>query len=238
MPETVAGWLANPQYTEARLGLRPVIEQAAAQYGVPPDVLEYVAGVESRWGAGAGLDQPGAAGELGVFQQTPAFRQDYGVTDPLDTQMAAAAAARALRRFADRADGDWGAALVGYNRGLGGLQHYLSNDRDLSTQPEITARYVQNLEAFREALHGRDPSLGSYSSPVARTLSDHRLPTSVSSGGITPALRASLTPPSAPTEAPGFGGILFDDAPRGEMARGGPLSVAQVDSALRRIDNA
>lgn len=238
MPETIAGWLSNPRYTEARAGLRPVIEEAAAQYGVPPDVLEYVAGVESRWGAGAGLDTPGAAGELGVFQQTPAFRQDYGVTDPLDNQMAARAAARALRRFADRADGDWGAALVGYNRGMGGLNHYLSEGRDLSTQPEITARYVRNLEAFREALHGRDTSLGSYSSPVARTLSEHHLPTAVSSGGMTPALGASLVPPSAPAESPGFGGLLFDDAPRGQIARGGPLSVAQVDSALRRIDNA
>src|SRR5699024_10214772 len=159
-------------------------------------------------------------------------------TDPLDTQMAAAAAAQALRRFADRADGDWGAALVGYNRGLGGLQHYLSNDRDLSTQPAITARYVQNLDAFREALHGRDPWVGGSPAPAARTLSEPRVPPSVSSGGVTPALRARLMPPSAPPDAPGFGGMLFDDAPRGEVARGGPLSVAQVDSALRRIDNA
>lgn len=236
MAETIAAWLSNPVYQENRSRILPALQVAADQYGVPVELLDYTAGVESRWGAASGLDQPSAAGELGIFQQTPAFRQDYGVTDPLDINQQADAAARALQRFYEQS-GDWGDTLIGYNRGLGGLRHYISNERDLSTQPEISARYRRGYDEFLQALNeqtGRAPtnSIMSYSTPVRRTLQDMEL------NPVPTEAPAGLMPISnwgAETFGYGSPGNGLEFSP---SARRDPANVGSIEAALRRIDNA
>jgi hypothetical protein len=220
-------------------------------------LLEYVSGVESRFGAAGGLDTPGAAGELGVFQQVPAFREDFGVENPLDTQQAAMGTARALSQYMDQAGGDPTAALVGYNRGASKIDDYLESGRNLSQLPNITAHYVRGWEAFQSAL-GKDdgPSLGDYSAPVSRTLRENGLPSrrrpgrpqaadqdfsalmqapeqeGDSSSSFTQALKQEEDP------LPSLSALTGDTKPARGTASDGPMSVAQIDAALRRIDNA
>lgn len=235
MAETIQSWLTNPTYQQARAGLMPILQEASAKYGVPVELLDYLTGVESRWGAARGLDRPGAAGELGIFQQTPAFRQDYGVTDPLDPRQQAAAAAQALRGFYDRT-GDWGDTLVGYNRGLGGLQHYLQNERQLSTQPSITANYRAGYDAFLDAIRGSNrSSLADYSRPVREALDSQGLRTYRVPDEAAPLADLSAVIPQENME-PLSAALSFD--PGRQQYDAGPMSVAEIEAAFRRIDNA
>lgn len=219
----------SPAYAQARAQMAPAIQSAAATYGIDPRLLEYVAGVESRWGTARGLTTPGAAGELGEFQQTPAFVQQYGI-NPLDRQSAADGAARALRRFLDMSNGDVGLAMVGYNGGEGRLRQVLSGERDLGALPQITRDYVAGA---RQAL-GLEPSaprsVGSYSRPVEQALAKYRLPTARRVQGST-GLGAALAPPIVDSSQVSSAAIPItgvSDVPRPGRA----VTLAELDRLL------
>lgn len=171
-------WKSNPQYQQRMAMYQPYVQRAMQQYGLPPEAAEYIQGtlgVESRWGLAKGLDRPGAAGELGIAQLTPAFRQEHGVTNPLDTQQSINAIAQYYAKQLNR-----GVPLeyvpIGYNAGTGTLNKFLSGQRSFDQLPEITRNYVNRLRQFSGRSSGNYPTgLANFSSPVSRTMNQFGL---------------------------------------------------------------
>lgn len=198
-------WKQNPQYQQRMAMYQPYVQHAMQQSGLPAEAEDYIQGtlgVESRWGLAKGLDRPGAAGELGIAQLTPAFRQEYGVTDPLDTQQSINAIAQYYAKQLNR-----GVPLeyipVGYNAGTGTLNKFLSGERGFDQLPEITRNYVNRLRQFS----GRSPGgvatgLANFSNPVSRTLSKFGL---------------SAQKPTMP--AVDFGGALYGNGGQGSLGQ-------------------
>lgn len=120
-------WRDNPKYQERMNYYAPMVNQAVQQYGLEPqaaDLIQGILGVESRWGLAKNLDKPGAAGELGIAQLTPGYRQQYGVKNPLDEQEAINAIA-AYVSSARKRGAEWDLIPVGYNAGDGRLRQML-----------------------------------------------------------------------------------------------------------------
>lgn len=172
-------WRQNPQYQQRIAQYSPAVQQAIQAYGLPPEAADYIQGtlgVESRWGTAKGLDQPGAAGELGIAQLTPGFREQYGVTNPLDTQQSINAIAKYYAEQSKR-----GVPLeyipIGYNAGTGTLNSFLSGKRGFDNLPQITQNYVNRLRQFTGQSSAGSTGLANFSSPVARTMNQYGLNT-------------------------------------------------------------
>ena len=90
-----------------------VLEQAAAQAGLHPALLEALVWQESRWHPNA-ISRRGA---VGLTQLMPATARDLGV-DPYDPVANLYAGARHLRSLLDHFKGDLVKALAAYNAGV------------------------------------------------------------------------------------------------------------------------
>lgn len=175
--EFVDDWRQNPQYQQRIIQYSPVVQQAIQTYGLPSEAADYIQGtlgVESRWGTAKNLDRPGAAGELGIAQLTPAFREQYGVTNPLDTQQSINAIAKYYAEQTKR-----GVPLeyipIGYNAGNSVLNSFLSGKRSFDNLPQITQNYVNRLRQFAGRLPAGSTGLADFSSPIARTMDRYGL---------------------------------------------------------------
>jgi len=109
-----------------RRALRPILMQAATQYGLPADVIQAQAWAESSWRVTA-ISGQGAAGVLQLTPDTVDFvshrllKLDHTL-DPLDPAANVEMGARYLRHLLDRTDGDFRQALIAYNQGLSSLR--------------------------------------------------------------------------------------------------------------------
>lgn len=173
-------WRDNPQYMQRAAYYAPMIQRAMQQYGVTEpeaaDVVQGILGVESRWGLNGHLDRPGPAGELGIAQQTPAWRKQYGVVDPLDEQQAINGVVQYVKQA--RAKGaDWSLIPVGYNAGDGRLNQLLSGQRTLEQLPQITQNYVARMREYLggPSQGGEATRLGQYSPAVTQTMNKYGL---------------------------------------------------------------
>jgi soluble lytic murein transglycosylase-like protein len=110
----------------SRAGLRPVLEKAAREHGLPTDVILAQAWAESSWRQQA----VSYAGAIGVLQLTPAtvdfvskrlLRLDRNL-DPIDPAANARMGARYMVHLLSRTGGDWRQALIAYNQGLTALR--------------------------------------------------------------------------------------------------------------------
>ncbi len=90
----------------------PLLEDAAAQAGLHPALLEALVWQESRWHAGAVSPK----GAVGLTQLMPGTARELGV-DPHDPAANLYGGARYLRSMLDRFDGDLVKALAAYNAG-------------------------------------------------------------------------------------------------------------------------
>lgn len=131
--------LAHPD----RVALRPTFERWAAHYGVPADLLEALAWVESGWqrtvvsstgAVGIGQLQPATVDHVRLLIGIPAL-------DPTNTDDNIRMSARFLRFLLDRTGGDSSTALAAYYQGL----------RSATTSPILgeTKQYVATVLAFR-----------------------------------------------------------------------------------------
>lgn len=97
---------------------QPVVEQAATENNVPPEILGALLQQESQYDPAA----LSPAGAQGIAQFMPDTAQGYGI-DPYDPNQAIPAAAQMLaenyRRF-----GSWELALAAYNAGAGNVEKY------------------------------------------------------------------------------------------------------------------
>jgi soluble lytic murein transglycosylase-like protein len=120
--------------------IRSMIQQTAQQYGVDPNLALAVAQRESSLNPYA----QGPAGELGLFQLTPAAAQDVGV-DRTTIQGNITGGVLYLRRMLDQF-GDEATALAAYNAGPGNVSR--------GVIPASTRQYVADIEALKAGYAG------------------------------------------------------------------------------------
>jgi soluble lytic murein transglycosylase-like protein len=109
-----------------RATMKPILLQAAAENGLPPDLVLAQAWVESRWQDSA-VSSADAVGVLQLTAPTVDFvsrqllRLDHPL-DPLNPADNARMGTRYLRHLLTRTDNDLRQALIAYNQGLAALR--------------------------------------------------------------------------------------------------------------------
>ncbi|HET9769368.1 MAG TPA: transglycosylase SLT domain-containing protein, partial [Acidimicrobiia bacterium] len=111
-----------------RLYLEPILTQAAAEYGVPADMILAQAWAESSWKVDA-VSHKGAMGVLQLMPDAVEFvsKRLLKLDHELDARDPAANArmgARYMQHLLMRTDGDVRQALIAYNQGLAGLRRH------------------------------------------------------------------------------------------------------------------
>jgi soluble lytic murein transglycosylase-like protein len=132
----------------------PLIEQAAARYGIDPAVLHGLIQQES----GFDPEAQSGAGAAGLTQLMPGTASSLGVANPLNPAESIEGGARYLSQMMSRFGGNTENALAAYNAGPGAVQQYGGVPPYAETQS-----YVQKVlgyaEAYRQA-HGTPGGLG------------------------------------------------------------------------------
>lgn len=100
-------------------GLDLMIQRAATQYNIPPEILRGLLMQESGMKAG----QVGAAGEIGLGQFMPATAKALGI-DPSKPEEAIPGAALYLRQNLNRFGNNMDQALAAYNWGPGNVAKF------------------------------------------------------------------------------------------------------------------
>lgn len=130
-PAAVAAPAASPAAALVpadRLHLEPILVQAAADYGVPADMILAQAWAESSWRNDA-VSNKGAMGVLQLMPKAVEFvsknllKLDHDL-DALDPAANARMGARYMQHLLMRTDGDVRQALIAYNQGLAGLRRH------------------------------------------------------------------------------------------------------------------
>lgn len=140
---------ANPELAARRAQYMPLVQQAAAKYGIPPGLLDFTLLQESRY-------KPGVVGDngdsLGMAQIQPATARGLGI-DPsqlTNPQVAIDGAAKYLSQMYAKSGGDWGLARLGYNRGPGAIDAEKAGKR-LPTVGQIALNNMAGARAFQQA---------------------------------------------------------------------------------------
>lgn len=123
MPATVAYDSATPAGESAAGGAStyaPMIEQAAARYGIDPSVLYGLIEQESAFDPSA----TSSAGAQGLTQLMPSTAASLGVTEPLDPAQSIEGGARYLSGLLRQFGGNTVDALAAYNAGPGAVEQY------------------------------------------------------------------------------------------------------------------
>jgi hypothetical protein len=128
---------------EDRRKISASIDRAAAQFGLPPALINAVVKAESNYQVRA----LSPAGAQGLMQLMPATARELGVTDPYDIDQNIRGGAKYLRSMLDRFDGDLNLALSAYNAGPGTVARYAGNVPYAETRTYVqrVLRYIQEL---------------------------------------------------------------------------------------------
>lgn len=98
----------------------PLIEQAAARYGLEPAVLHGLIQQESGFNSSA----QSSAGAAGLTQLMPGTAASMGVANPMDPAESIEGGARYLSQLMSEFGGNTEDALAAYNAGPGAVQQY------------------------------------------------------------------------------------------------------------------
>jgi soluble lytic murein transglycosylase-like protein len=124
----------------------PLIEQAAARYGVDPAVLHGLIQQESDFDPSA----QSSAGAVGLTQLMPATATSLGVANPSDPAESIEGGARYLSRLMSEFGGNTEDALAAYNAGPGAVQQYGGIPPYAETQSYVS-KVLGYAEAYRQA---------------------------------------------------------------------------------------
>lgn len=134
----------------ARQAVRPLVEQAAREHGLDPELVDAVIRVESGYNPSA-VSPKGAAG---LMQLMPATARELGAQDRFDLRENLLAGVRHLKLLKERF-GDERLALAAYNAGEGAVRRH----GGIPPYPE-TVDYVRKVEQnYRLARSARVPEI-------------------------------------------------------------------------------
>ncbi len=132
----------------------PLVEQAAARYGIDPAVLHGLIQQESGFDPQA----QSSAGAAGLTQLMPGTASSLGVANPLDPAESIEGGARYLSQMMARFGGNTEDALAAYNAGPGAVQQYGGIPPYAETQSYVQ-KVLANAQVYRQ-LHPAPASLG------------------------------------------------------------------------------
>ena len=125
----------------------PLIQQAAADAGIPPALVKAVIHAESAFDAEA-VSKKGA---MGLMQLMPGTANELGVVQPFRADENVRGGSRYLRRLHDRY-GSWAYTLAAYNAGPTAV------DRHGGIPPYAeTQQYVRRVLSYYRRYHGDFP---------------------------------------------------------------------------------
>jgi soluble lytic murein transglycosylase-like protein len=124
----------------------PMIEQAAARYGLDPAVLHGLIQQESGFDPSA----QSSAGASGLTQLMPGTASSLGVANPLDPSESIEGGARYLSQLMSQFGGNTEDALAAYNAGPGAVQQYGGVPPYTETQSYVS-KVLGYAEAYRQA---------------------------------------------------------------------------------------
>ena len=155
--------LAQPAAAESEVprgghGLCPIVDDAAAAYGLPAAFLTRVLWQESRFRAG--VTSP--AGAEGVAQFMPQTAAERGLADPWDAPQAIVHAARFLGEL-ERHFGNLGLAAAAYNAGGARLAQWLGARAGLPAETRLYVAAVTGRQVEEWAARGHaGPAVGDW----------------------------------------------------------------------------
>jgi len=124
----------------------PLIQSAAARYGIDPAVLHGLIEQESGFNASA---QSGA-GAMGLTQLMPGTASTLGVRNPFDPAEAIEGGARYLAQMMGQFGGNVSDALAAYNAGPGAVSQYGGVPPYAETQSYVS-KVLGYAEGYRQA---------------------------------------------------------------------------------------
>ncbi|MGA9874270.1 MAG: lytic transglycosylase domain-containing protein, partial [Solirubrobacteraceae bacterium] len=124
----------------------PLIEQAAARYGVNPAILHGLIQQESDFNPAA----QSSAGATGLTQLMPGTAASLGVVNPLDPAESIEGGARYLSQLTTQFGGNTADALAAYNAGPGAVQQYGGVPPYAETQSYVS-KVLGYAEAYSQA---------------------------------------------------------------------------------------
>jgi soluble lytic murein transglycosylase-like protein len=119
-PTTAAYDSTTPAAASGNATYAPLIEQAAARYGLDPSLLSGLIEQESGFDPTASS----GAGAQGLTQLMPSTAASLGVSEPLNPAQSIEGGARYLSQLLNQFGGDTADALAAYNAGPGAVEQY------------------------------------------------------------------------------------------------------------------
>jgi soluble lytic murein transglycosylase-like protein len=124
----------------------PIIDAAAAQYGLNPSILTALVHQESGFDPNA----VSSAGAEGLTQVMPENFAADGITDPFDPTQSIDGGAEQLSEDLQQFGGNYADALAAYNAGAGAVEQYGGVPPYAQTQ-----NYVQDILAYAQQLQNQ-----------------------------------------------------------------------------------
>ncbi|HWX95430.1 MAG TPA: lytic murein transglycosylase [Solirubrobacteraceae bacterium] len=191
--------------------LLPIYKAAAAQYGVPWQILAAINEIETNYGSDQSVS---TAGAVGWMQFMPATWLQYGVdalnagyADPYNPVDAIFAAARYLR--AAGAQTDLHAAILAYNHSEEYASSVLLRAKLISTYPRSVVATLTGLIDARLPVSGKQvgwgavlPSRSSATANASAAGQPSRTTSGVAASAAAEAAKASQAPGAAPAPSP------------------------------------